>query len=296
MKHEPEQSQSEICHEDCATEEKSEGAGGGPEQHASLPVKPPDHTPCKPPQPFFCSGTLLTDSFPCTLSLAAPQTYRRQIPRSQTPTTHSHGRPVEQCFDNASLDEVGIGPGTWVFRIRPPHTVLKGTSDECDVYDGPWEVLEVQEISKVDHTPRLAKRTRRAVMSAKLRIPEDSLLFKLRNGWVVLDQLVRTTPPLKATNETKSVVVEGMQLYVVKKVRGRKLDYPKSPKRSRNAVPGSSTTWAIETYLVHWAGYPSEDDTWERSEKDQKGGVPVTYIKEWKKREMAWERTRRMTC
>ena len=225
------------------------------------------------------------------------QTYRRRIPGSPVPTTQSQGRPARRALNNASLDdETGIGPGNWVLRIRPPHTVLKGTSDESDVYDGPWEVLRVQEIPKVDHTPRSGKRTSRAVMSAKLRIPKDSLLFKLCEGWVAVDQLVKTVLPLEVTNETQSLVVEGMQLYVVKKVRGRKLDYPKSPKRSRRntATPGSSTTWLTKTYLVHWAGYPSEDDSWEKSEKDQIGGVPVAYIREWKRREKAWEGSRRI--
>ena len=232
--------------------------------------------------------------------MTVSQTYRRRAPRLPTPTPRSQDRPAGRYLDNASPnDGIGIGLGNWVLRIRPPHTILKGTSDEGDVYDGPWEVLKVQEISKVDHTPRPAKySSRRTVMSAKLRIPKDSLLFKHCEGWVAVDQLVETTPPLGVTNETESVVVEGMQLYVVKKVRGRKLDYPKSPKRSsRNpATPGSSTPLPTKTYLVHWAGYPSEDDSWEKSEKVQKGGVQVTYIKEWKRRENAWERSRRMTC
>lgn len=45
MKHEPELSEIEICHKDCAAVEKSEKADGVPEQHASPQVKSPVHTP-----------------------------------------------------------------------------------------------------------------------------------------------------------------------------------------------------------------------------------------------------------
>ncbi|RPB21100.1 hypothetical protein L211DRAFT_851831 [Terfezia boudieri ATCC MYA-4762] len=200
-----------------------------------------------------------------------------------------------------------IVPGDWVLRTRPPQTILKGTSDETDLYDGPWKVLEVEERHKVQHTPMVQNTPRKtskltnnsSKASAKLSIPTDSLLQKFCQGWVELEQLV------KVNASPEQAVAEGLrsgfcgeygeEYYQVKKVRGVKNEISKTPQTSRNSTVGTVTlgsTSNIPTtkkYLVHWAGYPSEDDTWELAQKDQPGGVPVESIHEWKEREKVWK-------
>jgi len=193
-----------------------------------------------------------------------------------------------------------VVPGDWVLRIRPPQTILKGTSDETDLYDGPWEVLKVEERHKVQHTPMIrntpketSKPANSSKASAKLNIPTDSLLKKLSQGWVRLEHLV------KVDVSPEQAVAEGWKLsfrdedgdgyYQVKKVRGMKYEIPRTSRNSRAGTVTLGSTSITKKYLVHWAGYPSEDDTWELAQKDQAGGVPVEYIREWKEREKSWK-------
>lgn len=202
-----------------------------------------------------------------------------------------------------------IVPGDWVLRIRPPQTILKGTSDETDLYDGPWGVLKVEEKHKVQHTPMVRKTPRKtdkptnsSKTLAKIHIPADSLLQKLSQGWVELEQLVKVDTSLEQAVAEGSLPSfrgeDGEEYYQVKKVRGVKHEITKTLRTSRNSrantiTPGSTTTTlTTKKYLVHWAGYPSEDDTWELARKNQTGGVPVGYIREWKEREKAWKETK----
>lgn len=191
-----------------------------------------------------------------------------------------------------SQDASDIVAGDWVLRIRPPHTILKGSCDENDLYDGPWKVLEVRERYQVCHTPMVRSSSRKttkgpsnSIPSAKLALPVDSFLQKHSQGWVPLNQLVRSNSIVGEAvdgGEPAIVIHDGHQYYTVKKVRGMRMDYPPKKVGARSPVSG------VRAYLVHWAGYPSEDDTWEKADTDQEGGVPPGYISEWKKRDTAW--------
>ena len=203
-----------------------------------------------------------------------------------------------------------IVPGDWVLRIRPPQTILKGTSDETDLYDGPWEVLKVEERHKVQHTPMVRNTPRNTSKfinsfkaSAKISIPTDSLLQKFSQGWIGLEQLVKVDASLEqavAEGSRSSFLGEdGEEYYPVKKVRGVKHEILKISRTSGSSRESTVTSGSASTipttkksYLVHWVGYPSEDDTWELSEKDQTGGVPAEYIREWKEREKVWKGAR----
>jgi len=203
-----------------------------------------------------------------------------------------------------------IVPGDWVLRIRPPQTILKGTSDEADVYDGPWEVLKVEERHKVQHTPMARNTPRKAgkltnnssKASAKINIPTDSLLQRFSQGWIELEQLVKVDASLEQAvvegSRSSFRGEDGEEYYQVKKVRGVKHEISQTPRASRNSGVGkvsfgsTSTTPTTKKYLVHWVGYPSEDDTWELSQKDQTGGVPVGYICKWIEREKVWKEAR----
>lgn len=203
--------------------------------------------------------------------------------------------------ESKSPSTQGIGVvavGDWVHRLRPAPTILKGTSDEEDLYDGPWKVLEIQRRHKVQHTPMVRKTPRTGteslIASAKLAIPEDSLLQKATEGWVPLDQLVKVKPTLNKSLEemSNSGAVyhdhNGEKYYSVEKIRGERSGNLKSANIPAANSPKVSRT-GVKSYLVHWAGYPSEDDSWEIGHKHQCGGVPAEFINEWKQRENEWK-------
>jgi len=243
------------------------------------------------------------------------QVLRARTPIKDVPTTPSSDgkgqwlspESIVGCTTVVPLKWGQIAPGDWVLRIRPPQTILKGTSDEADVYDGPWEVLKVEERHRVQHTPMVrkspsetSKLANSSKASAKLSIPADSLLHKFSQGWVELGQLVKVDASIgqAVTGGFRSSFrgEDGEEYYQVKKVRGVKHEISKVPRTSGNSRSGPVTSIAVpetKKYLVHWAGYPSEDDTWELAQKDQTGGVPVEYICEWREREKDWKEARK---
>ncbi|KAF8462952.1 hypothetical protein BDZ91DRAFT_732734 [Kalaharituber pfeilii] len=168
--------------------------------------------------------------------------------------------------------------GDCVLRIRPKSTILKGTCDEEDIYDGPWEVIDVH--------IQIVRKSSRPRFTARLRIPEDSLLFRKGGGWVAQDQLIKTK--LLRDYDEPSVVVHGVTLYAVHKVRGMRLE----KKFSANSKHFNADVKQRIKYLVHWAGYPSEDDSWEEAVSDRVAdGIPRQFIEEWKRREREWRST-----
>ena len=205
----------------------------------------------------------------------------------KTPIVHGNG-PWETPARAASPtphDPRSIVPGTVVLRRRPASTILRNSSDQDDRYDGPWKVLEVKQREPAGNrsTPS-SRRFPAPKPMGRLAIPSDSVLYRKCKGWVHLSQLVKTNlSTTESDNEGASVVIEGVEMWVVKKVRGSAYD-------GQDAVTGERKI----KYLVHWAGYPSEDDTWQHAEGDvegdEGGGVPIRFIEDWVEREQEWRK------
>ncbi|KAH0556401.1 hypothetical protein GP486_005679 [Trichoglossum hirsutum] len=176
-----------------------------------------------------------------------------------------------------------IEPGDWVVRLRDGDPMTMAKLDENDIWDGPFPVVELppatgDEGDDVNVTASPVKEIPRV----KLRFPQGSkgdpwtsvnrlipaypdpprlggdaagctgMVFHLRKGSSTFVELQRHHPRSKKDRE----------LYIVGRLRGRRLI-------AKNAE--------LE-YLVHWAGWPSEDDSWEKM-----SGIPESFREEYEK-------------
>jgi hypothetical protein len=136
-----------------------------------------------------------------------------------------------------------LNPGDWVYRPRPRTTIIANTCDESDKYDGPFKVI------KIDQRPRVRGYAKGTVF-VLLDMPEGSqaspyapqALVVKYNGPLSNETLMaRGKPQVRSSTGHPN----GDVLYDVEHVRAWRI-----------------REGALE-YLVHWEGWPSEDDTWE---------------------------------
>ncbi|KAH0536864.1 hypothetical protein FGG08_006295 [Glutinoglossum americanum] len=179
-----------------------------------------------------------------------------------------------------------IERGDWVVRLREGDLATMNKLDETDIWDGPFPIIELppantDEIASVNITGDIASPVK-DIPRVKLRFPSGSkgdpwtsvgrlipvypdpprpegaapsdpgVIFHLRKGSATFAELQRFRPRGKKEKE----------LYIVGRLRGR-----------REGSSGSPTE-----YLVHWAGWPSEDDSWEGVD-----GIPESFREEYEK-------------
>ncbi|KAI5811574.1 hypothetical protein DFH27DRAFT_34963 [Peziza echinospora] len=204
-------------------------------------------------------------------------------------------------------------PGDFVLRLRPQGTIIQGTCDEDDIYDGPFKVLRISASLPLDEQRKIPAHDSEDLPAnepvAKIALPEDSALYKNTNGWISLSSLVKFTghepgyehlaEGSEAKVSPKKLKLGGKTVYIMEKVRGKKkIDYvarkrgsSSTPATGDSASPVSNRKLEKQVrYKVHWKGYPAEDDTWEAP--GGKGGVPKTEIQSWEEREGDWRRQR----
>ncbi|KAI9867397.1 MAG: hypothetical protein M1813_008955 [Trichoglossum hirsutum] len=221
--------------------------------------------------PTAAPGGILTPNGKFTVNSSKKK--RLQRPESLVPTARI----------NYLQSPVLIERGDWVVRLRDGDLMSMAKLDENDIWDGPFPVIELppatgDETDDVNVTASPVKEIPRV----KLRFPSGSkgdpwtsvnrlipvypdpprpdgdatgsvgVTFHLRKGSSTFVELQRSRPRSKKEKE----------LYIVGRLRDRRL-------MSKDAEP---------EYLVHWAGWPSEDDSWEKMD-----GIPESFHEEYEK-------------
>ena len=175
-----------------------------------------------------------------------------QRPENQVPVAHI----------NYTQAPMVIERGDWVVRLRDGDPAAMARLDESDIWDGPFHVIELPPATddennneKIVHRVKLRfpSGSKGDPWTAASRLipvypepprPEDAasgvhgVIFHLRKGSATFVELQRFRPLGK----------KGEELYIVGRLRDRR----------------ASADKAGTEYLVHWAGWPSEDDSWEK--------------------------------
>ncbi|TGZ81510.1 hypothetical protein EX30DRAFT_395644 [Ascodesmis nigricans] len=168
-----------------------------------------------------------------------------------------------------------IDPGDLVLRRRPMYTIIRNTSDEKDLYDGPFIVQSVlipipaappsTSLPIKDPTQGLISPTppRTPAVYAKLKISPTSQMPNI--------VALRDLRPYVG-NITKEDIEEGMRgmgvhgdLFSVNRIRGMKL------------------VGNVRMVRVNWLGWGSEDDTWEVMDF-----APADEIEAYRARQRRW--------
>ncbi|KAI9773239.1 MAG: hypothetical protein M1839_002201 [Geoglossum umbratile] len=195
-----------------------------------------------------------------------------QRPENQVPTEHI----------NYTQPPMAIERGDWVVRLREGDPASMAKLDESDIWDGPFNVIELPPTSNDEkgNPGEGAAKHEKIVHRVKLRFPPGSM----GDPWTVASRLIPVYPepprPENAASGARGVVFHlrkgpathvELQSFRPRGKKGEEL-YIVGRLRDRRATAGDSGA----EYLVHWAGYPSEDDSWEKV-----GGIPEPFLEEY---------------
>ena len=149
--------------------------------------------------------------------------------------------------------------GDWVIRLREGDLATMPHQDKTDIWDGPFQILEGPD-PKNGHV--------------QLRFPPESKAIRTTDARRL--RLVHPVPQMPSRGIFHPE--KGTSIYVDKidfKLKGKraKTMFIVDRLRGQRVLPGGKLE-----YLVHWAGWPSEDDTWESSR-----GLPASVLDEYER-------------
>ncbi|KAH0551651.1 hypothetical protein GP486_007131, partial [Trichoglossum hirsutum] len=219
----------------------------------------------KPVSPAAPEPASQQESRPKVQSPPEPAPQQAPKPKPQASVTPRKGisSPVACVHYQVSFQ---IEKGDWVVRLREPDAPKL---DEGDTWDGPFQVQDHPraDVENGDTKPTLVK----------LKIPTDTMadpwtdpkrLVPVHSTAAAADAPARGVLHLSkgtsvflnlATKPNKSKKDRGM--FTVGKLRGKEVHAK-----------------GLVKYLVHWAEYPDEDDSWEEAE-----GIPDEFKEQWEK-------------
>ncbi|KAH0535940.1 hypothetical protein FGG08_007160 [Glutinoglossum americanum] len=161
--------------------------------------------------------------------------------------------------------------GDWVVRLREGDLSAIPHQDITDIWDGPFQILEGPDPKNGHvqlHFPSESKAIR-TTDTRRLRIvhpvpqmPSRGIFHPEKGTSIYVDKI----DPKPKSKKAKT-------MFIVDRLRGQRM------------LPGGKLE-----YLVHWAGWPSEDDTWESSR-----GLPTSVLDEYEKANPTCIRHRRPT-
>ncbi|KAI9867432.1 MAG: hypothetical protein M1813_008990 [Trichoglossum hirsutum] len=150
--------------------------------------------------------------------------------------------------------------GDWVVRLREGDPASMPSQDEGDVWDGPFQIVSGPsgQSGQVElgfpvgsKAPRTTDAQRLRLVHPVPQMPRRGIFHPTKGASVFVD---RPDPKLHRGRKART-------LFIVDRLRGH-----------RTTSPGAG---GVE-YLVHWAGWPSEDDTWESSR-----GLPPSVVHDY---------------
>ncbi|KAI9867640.1 MAG: hypothetical protein M1813_008440 [Trichoglossum hirsutum] len=190
-----------------------------------------------------------------------PALQRAPKPELQASMTPRKGisSPVARIHYQFSFQ---IEKGDWVVRLRESNAPKL---DEGDTWDGPFQVQELPraDAENGDSKPTLVKLKLPTGAKAgpwtdpKRLVPVHSIADTPTRGVIHLSK--DTSTFLDLTTKFKPKSKKERDMFTVGKLRGKEVD-------ENGAVK----------YLVHWAEYPDEDDSWESAE-----GIPEDFKEVW---------------
>ncbi|KAI9763057.1 MAG: hypothetical protein M1840_000948 [Geoglossum simile] len=188
---------------------------------------------------------------------------KSQRPENQVPTAHI----------NYTQSPMVIERGDWVVRLREGDPAAMAKLDESDIWDGPFHVIELPPATNDESD------NEKVIHRVKLRFPSGSK----GDPWTAANRLIPVYPepprPEDTTSSVRGVIFHlrkgsstfvELQRFRPRGKRGEEL-YIVGRLRDRRATSDKAET----EYLVHWAGWPSEDDSWEKVD-----GIPEPFRKE----------------